>query len=119
MDKAFEDVQAEEALKRIKTQKDLQLIDVREIDEFEFGHISEAKNFPLSTFSEQLPKQLSADKPILCYCKAGIRSAYAAEILKQLGFKQVGSISGGLYSVNILLEKKIRVLEHYSTHQHY
>lgn len=113
-EKAYEDVSAEDALKKIKSKKDLQLIDVREEDEFAFGHIEGAKNIPLSTFSEELPKQLVTDKPVLCYCRTGQRSMYASEIFKQLGFKEVGHITGGIKAINNLIEKKIPVLEHYS-----
>lgn len=68
------------------------LVDVREADEFQSGHIPGAVNEPLSEIARtSLPK----DKPLYLYCLRGTRSKRAAGILKQMGYtaKSIGGIS--------------------------
>ena len=66
------------------------LVDVREIDEFQAGHIPGAVNEPLSGIANTaLPK----DKPLFLYCQSGVRSKKAAGILKKMGY-QAKSIGG-------------------------
>jgi rhodanese-related sulfurtransferase len=73
------------------------LIDVRERDEYETGHIDGA----LLCSRDQLEDAISTlvpDKhtPIICYCGGGNRGALAADTLQQLGYDQVHSVAGGL-----------------------
>jgi rhodanese-related sulfurtransferase len=74
------------------------LIDVREPDEFVQGHIPGAVNIPrgllefkLSATQELAPRDLK----LVLYCKTSGRAALAAASLKQMGYLQVSSISGG------------------------
>jgi rhodanese-related sulfurtransferase len=54
------------------------VIDVREVDEFESGHIPGAINMPLSTFQpSKLPKE--ANKKMVLTCLGGKRSAVALD----------------------------------------
>lgn len=67
------------------------LVDVREPDEYNSGHIPGAVNEPLSTISQTaLPK----DVPLFLYCLRGTRSKRAMGILKGMGYKTVKSIGG-------------------------
>jgi len=73
------------------------IIDVRTPKEFESGHIKEALNinFMDNGFLEQMAK-LNMDKPVYLYCRSGKRSAAAAKKLKDLGFKDVSDLEGGI-----------------------
>jgi rhodanese-related sulfurtransferase len=73
-----------------------QLIDVRTAREFSNGFIAGAKNVDYNgdSFEKQI-KKLDKNKPVLVYCAAGGRSENAAELLKQLGFKEVYDLIGG------------------------
>ena len=73
--------------------EELQLIDVREVDEFTAGHISGAQNLPLSTLPENYRK---LDKQISYHiiCQKGGRSARACEFLEAKGY-QVTNVEGG------------------------
>ena len=67
------------------------LIDVREPDEWQQGHLAGAGLLPLSVLErganpQELAKVLPKDKIIYCYCLAGGRCAEAAAILKPLGY---------------------------------
>ena len=66
------------------------LVDVREADEFNNGHIPGAVNEPLSGIENTLlPKEMM----LFLYCLRGTRSKRAAAILKKKGYK-VKSIGG-------------------------
>ena len=80
------------ALKRGETL----LIDVRDPDEWEEGHIPGAKNFSRGTVEleiEEAAPDLST--PIITHCGGGGRSALAAESLQRMGYKNVKSLAGG------------------------
>lgn len=71
------------------------LIDVREQDEYEEGHIHGSKLVPLSRLVEVCKEKIpNKDMPLLVYCRSGRRSAEAAKILNQLGYKDVRDFGG-------------------------
>jgi adenylyltransferase/sulfurtransferase len=73
----------------------IQVLDVREPDEYNLGHIPGTRLVPLS----QLPQRLAELDPngnYYLHCKAGVRSLRALQFLRQHGFKQVKSVHGGL-----------------------
>lgn len=76
--------------------KDVQLVDVRTPEEFAEGHIENALNINVSEtdFITEVEK-LDLDKPIYLYCRSGKRSAKAAEIMKEMGFKEIYDMEGG------------------------
>jgi rhodanese-related sulfurtransferase len=73
------------------------LIDVREEEEFEAGHIPGARNVTGSTLSQQAAGILiDPSQPIAVVCAGGNRSAIAALELQELGYDRVVSLQGGL-----------------------
>jgi NADPH-dependent 2,4-dienoyl-CoA reductase/sulfur reductase-like enzyme/peroxiredoxin family protein/rhodanese-related sulfurtransferase/TusA-related sulfurtransferase len=71
------------------------ILDVRGPDEFKTWHIPGAENLPLSRLrsrADELPK----DRAIYLYCKVGFRSYLAYRLLRQRGFEQVRTLSGGV-----------------------
>lgn len=71
-----------------------QLIDVREQNEFEAGHILGARNIPMSQLKVRL-KELRTDKPVYLYCQSGMRSGRAAQFLYRRGYKDLSQLQGG------------------------
>ncbi|MGP7816217.1 rhodanese-like domain-containing protein [Niallia sp. 01092] len=71
-----------------------QLIDVREPNEFEAGHILGARNIPLSQLKMR-KGELRPDKPVYLYCQNGLRSGRAAEFLHRKGYRQLTQLQGG------------------------
>jgi rhodanese-related sulfurtransferase len=71
----------------------LHVLDVREDDEWAFGHIEDAQHIPLM----QLPGRLHEvpDEQLLVVCKMGSRSAQATVYLVQNGFNAV-NLDGGM-----------------------
>lgn len=76
--------------------KDIQLIDTRTAAEFEEGHLPDALNIDvLETDFITKAEKLNVEKPIYVYCRSGKRSAKAALILKDAGFKEIYDMQGG------------------------
>lgn len=77
------------------------LLDVRELWEREISQIQSSVHTPLGDIAEaSLP--FSANQPIVVYCKAGVRSLRAAEILRQRGFINVSHLEGGMMAWSLM-----------------
>jgi sulfur dioxygenase len=78
-------------------QAPLQILDVREEDEFTgpLGHIKGAMLIPLGDLAARI-EELKRDQPIVAVCRAGSRSAQATAILQQAGFTDVANLNGGM-----------------------
>jgi rhodanese-related sulfurtransferase/rubrerythrin len=71
------------------------LLDVRQPEEYEAGHIPGAAFIPLGEL-EARQEELERDKKIITYCRSGRRSMAAAIALCGLGFKNVHHLEGGI-----------------------
>ena len=72
------------------------LLDVREADEFEQGHLKKAIFLPRGFLEVKVEKALpDKTQPIVVYCAGGTRSALAAKTLQDLGYTDVYSMRGG------------------------
>ena len=76
---------------------ELQIVDVRDEDEFTgpLGHIEGARLLPLGSLAKRAGELLK-DSPVVTVCRAGARSAQAADILKKAGFGKVANMAGGM-----------------------
>lgn len=81
-----------DAFKEILDTGEATLIDVREVGEYEAGHIPGAVNIPLRTLAQNLDK-IPQDKPVVTYCKSGYRATLAASSLYMLGYDNVRTFS--------------------------
>ena len=72
---------------------DALLLDVREPDEFDLGHIPKAINLPLSQLRSRYV-ELPTDRDIWVYCAVGQRAYFAARFLMQHGYRSQ-NLSGG------------------------
>ena len=72
------------------------VVDVRELDEWTEGRIPGAIHIPRGNLESRI-EQAAPDKtqPVLLYCAAGNRSAFAAKSLEELGYEHVVSLAGG------------------------
>jgi len=71
-----------------------QLIDVREPNEFDNGHILGARNIPMTQMKGRL-QEIRPDKPVYLYCQSGMRSGRAAQLLYKKGYKDLSHLQGG------------------------
>jgi len=75
----------------------VQLIDVREPDEFDgaLGHVVGARLLPMAELPKRLA-ELDRARPVVTICRSGTRSAQAAVLLGKAGFAQVANLAGGM-----------------------
>ncbi|UVI33624.1 rhodanese-like domain-containing protein [Paenibacillus spongiae] len=88
---------ASELETKLRNGEKLQVIDVRELDEWQDGHIAQAKHIPLSGLVARLDELDKNDKPIYMVCRSGNRSGKACDFLSAQGY-QVINMLGGMMS---------------------
>jgi molybdopterin/thiamine biosynthesis adenylyltransferase/rhodanese-related sulfurtransferase len=72
------------------------VLDVREPDEYEQGALPGALHIPRGHLESQVESRITdRDAHIVVYCAGGVRSAFAADTLGQLGYTDVVSMAGG------------------------
>ena len=72
------------------------LLDVREPDEYEQGAIPGSIHIPRGNLESGIENRVvDRDQPIVVMCAGGVRSAFAADTLGQLGYTDVVSMDGG------------------------
>ena len=91
----YEIITAEEAKKIMDSGEDFVILDVREQDEFDAGHIPGAILIPYTEIENKAEEMLpDKDKQMLVYCRSGRRSKIAAEALFKLGYSNIKEFGG-------------------------
>lgn len=92
---------------KVIAKKNLQVLDVRTPEEIQEGHLpnSIAYDFKAPGFEAKLAT-LPRDKAYLVYCRSGGRSAKTVEIMKNLGFREVYEMKGGVLAYKGRLVKE-------------
>src|SRR3954454_12143497 len=92
----IKEVSVQEVQDKLNPANGFTLLDVREGDEWEQGHLKEAVFVPRGFLEVRAEKTLpDRNKPIVVYCAGGTRSAFAAKTLQDLGYSEVYSMRGG------------------------
>jgi molybdopterin/thiamine biosynthesis adenylyltransferase/rhodanese-related sulfurtransferase len=101
------------------------LVDVRESEEWDAGHIPGAKHVPRGYLESRIEGAVAdRDQRVVIYCASGQRSALAANTLReQLGYENVASMNGGItlwkdrgYEVEVPKSLTKEQRERYSRH---
>jgi sulfur-carrier protein adenylyltransferase/sulfurtransferase len=72
------------------------VLDVREPDEYDQGALPDAVHIPRGHLEAQVEgRLLDKTAPTVVYCAGGVRSAFAAKTLQELGYTDVFSVAGG------------------------
>ncbi len=71
------------------------VLDVRELSEWEDGHIPDATLIPLGQLEGRM-NEIPKDQAVVIVCRSGNRSAQARDILKNAGFTNITSMAGGM-----------------------
>jgi sulfur-carrier protein adenylyltransferase/sulfurtransferase len=72
------------------------IVDVREQHEWDEGHLPDAVHVPRGSLESRIEGTVpDKSTPVLVYCAAGNRSAFAAKTLAELGYEHVVSLAGG------------------------
>ena len=81
-------------LRRVASDKNVQIVDVRGPDEWRRGHLSGAIHIPLAALPERIG-ELNSAAPIVLHCKGGSRAAIATSFLQARGITNVSSLIDG------------------------
>ncbi len=91
----YRQITAEDAKKIMDSGADIVILDVREQEEFDAGHIPNAVLLPYTQINERAGEVLpNQEALILVYCRSGRRSKIAAEALVTLGYTDVREFGG-------------------------
>ncbi|MFC7686177.1 rhodanese-like domain-containing protein [Ureibacillus sp. GCM10028918] len=90
----MKEITPQEVQQRLENGEKLNLIDVREADEVQAGHIPGITHIPLGLL-ESRTHELEKTKPYIMVCRSGGRSGKATEYLQSQGF-EVTNMSGGM-----------------------
>jgi molybdopterin/thiamine biosynthesis adenylyltransferase/rhodanese-related sulfurtransferase len=90
------EISPEDTQALLDAKADVALLDVREADEVAGGHLPGAVHIPRGFLELRIEDAVGdRGRPIVVYCAGGVRSAYAAATLTQLGYTNVKSMEGG------------------------
>ena len=92
---SYEQISQQEAKTMMDTQ-DVIILDVREQEEYDSGHISGAVLLPVGTISEKTAAAVIPEKDsvVLVYCRSGNRSKTASAALAELGYTGIYEFGG-------------------------
>ena len=91
----YEQITPEEAKKIMDSGEEHIILDTREQDEYDEGHIAGAILIPYTEIENKAEEMLpDKDKLILVYCRSGRRSKIASESLANLGYTNVKEFGG-------------------------
>jgi molybdopterin/thiamine biosynthesis adenylyltransferase/rhodanese-related sulfurtransferase len=71
------------------------LLDVREPNEWEIGHLPDATRISVNELQSRL-NELDTAREIVVYCRSGARSGRAVDMLRAAGFRKVKNMTGGI-----------------------
>jgi adenylyltransferase/sulfurtransferase len=89
------DITAEELSERLQRAAPPMLLDVREPHELAISSLPGARNLPLGLLAGRL-SELDPAQEMVVFCKSGVRSVRALEILSSAGFRKVRNLQGGI-----------------------
>lgn len=92
---SYQQISQEEAKEMMDTQE-VVVLDVREQDEYDSGHIPGAVLLPVGTINEETASAVIPEKDdtVLVYCRSGNRSKTASEALAVLGYTNIYEFGG-------------------------
>jgi rhodanese-related sulfurtransferase len=88
-------ISAQQLSDQLQTEPPPQLLDCRELSEWNYCRIPSAQHIPMGQVPARV-KELDAKRPVVVYCHHGMRSYSVCEFLVRHGFAQVANLSGGI-----------------------
>jgi rhodanese-related sulfurtransferase len=76
----------------------VQIVDVREPEEFKVSHLPGAVNVPPESSDEDVLAKIKSDNPVIVYCSVGWRSSEMAERLQAAGRANVVNYAGSIFA---------------------
>lgn len=88
-------ISAEELHTLVAESGSIELIDVRNPDEWDTGHIPGARLVPLEQFRADPDAVLSRGTTLVFICAKGVRSMQAAKLAERFGYENIYNLDGG------------------------
>lgn len=103
-----EEISATDLKARLDNGDDIQLIDVRQPDEYAVAKIEGAKLIPLGEIVNRM-SELDGSRETVIHCKMGARSAKAIEMLRAAGFEgEMKNMKGGITAWSNEVDTKVQ-----------
>lgn len=103
----MQEITATELKHRMDAGDNIQLIDVRQPDEYAFAQIPGAKLIPLGDIIKRMD-EIDPNRETIVHCKMGGRSAKAIEALQRAGFKgELKNLKGGITAWSNEVDPKV------------
>ena len=103
----IEEISATDLKQRMDAGDDIQLIDVRQPEEWAFAKIEGAKLIPLGEIMNRMG-EIDQKRETVLHCKMGMRSARAVEALQRAGFKgDLKNLKGGITAWSNEVDPKV------------
>jgi len=103
----IEEISATELKRKMDAGDDIQLIDVRQPEEWAFAKIEGAKLIPLGELMNRRD-EIDESRETVMQCKSGMRSARAVQVLQQAGFKgDIKNLKGGITAWSNEVDPKV------------
>ncbi|WP_127530789.1 rhodanese-like domain-containing protein [Paenibacillus kobensis] len=98
--KQWEDIDAEELLRLLANGlvKADQIIDVRELQEWDYYHLEGSRHLPMSVFPD-LMASLSQEDTLYIMCAHGVRSQAVCRYMQENGYEALLNVEGGIAAV--------------------
>ena len=103
MSETLREITAKELSEKLRSGEKIAIVDVREVWELNYAHISDERvtNVPMSQIGriqqEAFPLELrNPQAEIVVMCHHGVRSANVTQWMMQNGWKNVSSLAGGI-----------------------
>jgi adenylyltransferase/sulfurtransferase len=94
--KEIKEITVQEAKDLVESNGKYVLLDVREKEEYREGHLEGAISLPRGFLEIKVEDTVpNKSTPVVAYCAGGVRSLLAAKAMKEMGYKEVISMSGG------------------------
>lgn len=94
--KRIREITAQELKPRLDARHEFRLIDVREVSEYQAGHLPDAEHICKGILERDIETTVpDPDTEIILYCGGGFRSALAADNLQKMSYRRVLSLAGG------------------------
>jgi rhodanese-related sulfurtransferase len=72
------------------------LVDVRDQSEVNLGFIPGALHISRGTLEGKIERAVARDAKVVLYCSSGNRSLLAGDMMRQMGYRHVSSLAGGI-----------------------
>lgn len=103
----IEEISATELKRRMDAGENIQLIDVRQPEEWSFAKIAGAKLIPMGEIMNRMG-EIDENRETVIHCKSGMRSARAVEALQRAGFKgDLKNLKGGITAWSNEVDPKV------------